>query len=131
MGRGSLEIRPLSAMLSPGSDHLERAVLSPAALDRDHAALRSDALPVSRVPLQFRQFPAVQREIKLARRGSGYGRTFPSQALDRPFTSVRRGIFSILSVTSPLRIPIGAGAGANMGLDVKSLSVIAGLGFVS
>ena len=68
MGRGSLEIRPLSALLPPGSDYLERAVLSPAALDCDHAALWRDPLPVSRMPLQFCQFPAVQREIKLARR---------------------------------------------------------------
>jgi hypothetical protein len=51
MGRWSLEICPLSTMLSPGIDHLERAVLSPASLDPHHAPLRGDSLPLSRVPL--------------------------------------------------------------------------------
>jgi hypothetical protein len=59
MGRRSLEIRPLSAVLSPGTYHVERAILSSASLDRYHASLRSYPLPLSRMPLQFRQFPSV------------------------------------------------------------------------
>jgi hypothetical protein len=68
MGGRSLEIRPLSALLSPGIDHLERTILSSAALDGDHAALRCNSLPVPGLPLQFRQFSPVQRETQLARR---------------------------------------------------------------
>jgi hypothetical protein len=59
MGVGGMEICTLPAMLPAGSDDLERAVLSPAALDGDYAALWGDSLPVSGVPLQFCQFPAL------------------------------------------------------------------------
>jgi hypothetical protein len=51
MGGGSLEIRPLPALLSPGIDHLERTILSSAALDGDHAALRRDSVPLPVMPL--------------------------------------------------------------------------------
>ncbi len=59
VGEWSLEIRSLSALLSPGFEHLERAILSPAPLDCDPAALRRYSLSLSGVPLQFRQFPRV------------------------------------------------------------------------
>jgi hypothetical protein len=59
VGGGSLEIRPLSPLLSPGIDHLERAVLSSAALDGFYAPLRGHALPLPVMPLQFRQFSPV------------------------------------------------------------------------
>jgi hypothetical protein len=61
VGRGRLEIRTLSTMLPPGVDHLERAVLSPASLDDHHVALRRDSVPLSRLPLQLRQFPSLPR----------------------------------------------------------------------
>jgi hypothetical protein len=60
LGRGSLEIRTLSAMLPSGTNDLERAVLPPASLDADYAAMRRDSLPLSRLPLQLRQFPSLQ-----------------------------------------------------------------------
>jgi hypothetical protein len=44
MGEWSLEIRSLSALLSTGFEHLERAILSPAPLDCDPAALRRYSL---------------------------------------------------------------------------------------
>jgi hypothetical protein len=65
VGLGSLEICPLPALLSPGIDHLERTVLPPSALDPDHAPLRGDSIPLPRLPLQFRQFPSVQRKARL------------------------------------------------------------------
>jgi len=71
VGRRSLEIRALSAMLPPGSDDVERAVLSRAALDRDDAARRGHSLPVRGVPLQFRELPSVQGETELAQYGRG------------------------------------------------------------
>ena len=66
MGRWGLEIRPLPALLSPGIKHLERAILSPSAVDRHPAAHGRDALPLRGVPLQFRQLPAVQGKILVA-----------------------------------------------------------------
>jgi hypothetical protein len=60
LGRWSLEICPLSPVLSPGFEHLERAILSSSALDRDPAALWRDSLPLSRLPMQFRQFSGLQ-----------------------------------------------------------------------
>jgi hypothetical protein len=60
VGQRSLAIRSLPAMLPPGPEHLERAVLSPSAMDRDPATLRSDSVSLPRLPLQFRQFPRVQ-----------------------------------------------------------------------
>jgi hypothetical protein len=60
VGRRRLAICPLSALLSPGFEYLERAVLSPPALDRDPAALRRDSLSVSGMPVQFCQLPRVQ-----------------------------------------------------------------------
>jgi hypothetical protein len=60
VGQWSLEICPLSALLSPGFEHLERAVLSSSALDSDSAALRGDPLPMPGLPLQFRQFSRLQ-----------------------------------------------------------------------
>lgn len=70
VGRGSVEIRALSPLLSSGIDHLERAVLPSTALDGHYAPLRRDAVPMPRVPLQFRQFPSLQGETQLAgRRG--------------------------------------------------------------
>ena len=63
VGLRRLEIRALPALLSPGSDHLERAVLSPAAMDRDPAEVRRHSLSLRRLPLQFRQLPALQRAV--------------------------------------------------------------------
>jgi hypothetical protein len=51
MGGWSLEIRPLSALLSPGFEHLERAILPPAPLDCDPAALRRYSLSLSGMSL--------------------------------------------------------------------------------
>ncbi len=91
MGGRSLEIRPLSTLLSPGTDHVERAILPPAALDGDHAAVRRDALPMPGMPLQFRQFSPLQGKAKLARRRrAGDGRAFGNQAVD-----VSLGLFSV------------------------------------
>lgn len=84
MGQRSLEICPLSPMLSPGFEHLERAILSPSPLDCDSAALRRDSLSLPRLPLQFRQLPCMQRKTQLARRdGAGYRRAVGSEALER------------------------------------------------
>ena len=60
MGGRSLEICPLSPLLPPGFEHLERAVLSSASLDRYPAAVRRDTLPLPCLPMQFREFPGVQ-----------------------------------------------------------------------
>lgn len=68
MGGGSLEICPLSPLLSPGIDHLERAVLSSAPLDGHHAPLRRHSVSMPFLPLQFRQFSPVQGKAQLARR---------------------------------------------------------------
>ena len=68
MGRRGLEVRPLPALLSPGFDHLERAVLSSASLDAHYAPLRCDSLPMPGVPLQFRQFSSLQGKAQLERR---------------------------------------------------------------
>jgi hypothetical protein len=82
MGGGSLEIRPLSTLLSPGINHLERTILSPAALDGDHAALWRNAVPMPVMPLQFRQFSPVQGKAKLARRRrAGAGRANGNQTI--------------------------------------------------
>ena len=71
MGVGRVEIRALPALLSPGTDHLERAILSPAPLDHPDAPDRRDALSLRGLPLQFRKFPAVQGKIFLAEGGTG------------------------------------------------------------
>jgi hypothetical protein len=82
MGGRGMEVRPLSTLLSPGIDHLERAILPPAALDGDHAAVRRDSVPLPRVPLQFRQLSPLQGKAKLARRRSaGDRRAFGNQAV--------------------------------------------------
>jgi hypothetical protein len=60
LGRWSLALCPLSPLLSAGLGHLERAILSSAALDSDPAALWRNPLPLPRMPLQFRQFPGLQ-----------------------------------------------------------------------
>lgn len=54
LGRWSLEIRTLPALLSSGSDDVERTVLSPAHLDVDPLKSRSYTIPMHRVPMQFR-----------------------------------------------------------------------------
>jgi hypothetical protein len=59
LGRWRLEIRPLPALLSPGSDHLERAVLPSSLFDALSVANRRDALSLRPMPLQFCEFPAV------------------------------------------------------------------------
>jgi len=51
MGGGSLEICPLSPLLSSGIDYLERTVLSSAALDGDDAPLRRHSVPLRGLPL--------------------------------------------------------------------------------
>jgi hypothetical protein len=63
---GRLEIRALPALLSPGADHLERAILSSEALDHLNAPDRCDAVPLRGLPLQLRKFPAVQGKVFLA-----------------------------------------------------------------
>jgi len=68
-----MEIRALPALLPPGTDRLERAVLSSAGLDHGLAAHGSDAVSLRSLPLQFRQFPAVQGEILVAAADSGTG----------------------------------------------------------
>jgi hypothetical protein len=82
MGQRGVEICPLPAMLSPGFEHLERAILSSSPLDCDSAALRRDSLSLPRMPLQFRQLPGVQGKAQLAcrRDGAGYRRAFGSEA---------------------------------------------------
>jgi hypothetical protein len=61
-----LEIRALPALLSPGADHLERTILSPAPLDRLDAPDRCDPVSLRGLSLQFRKFPAVQGKVFLA-----------------------------------------------------------------
>src|SRR5580704_7189224 len=61
-----LEVCALPPLLSPGTDHLERAILSPPALDRVSAACGSHTLSVRRMPVQLRQLPAVQGTLQLA-----------------------------------------------------------------
>lgn len=56
LGRRRLEICPVSALLPAGFEYLERAVLSSSTVDDYPAALRRDSLPVSGVPVQFREF---------------------------------------------------------------------------
>jgi hypothetical protein len=51
LGRWSLEICPVPALLSPGFEHLERAILSSFAVDGDSAAVWRDPLSLSRLPL--------------------------------------------------------------------------------
>jgi hypothetical protein len=67
VGGGRLEICPLSPLLSPGTDHLERTLLSSAALDGDYAPLRRHSVPLPVVPLQLREFSPVQGKAQLAR----------------------------------------------------------------
>jgi hypothetical protein len=67
VGGGRLEICPLPPLLSPGTDHLERTVLSSAALDGDYAPLRRHSVPLPVVPLQLREFSPVQGKAQLAR----------------------------------------------------------------
>ena len=90
MGGGSLEIRPLPALLSPGTDHLERTVLSSTALDCDYATLRRHALPLPGMPLQFRKFSPVQGKAQLAGwwDRAGNGRAVAGQALTQCCASV-------------------------------------------
>jgi hypothetical protein len=51
LGGWSLEICPVPALLSPGFEHLERAILPSSAVDGDSAAVWRDSLSVSRLPL--------------------------------------------------------------------------------
>ena len=75
MAKRGLAIRPLPAVLPAGTDHLERAVLSSAPLDRVPAASRGHAVPLRRLPLQLRQLPQVQGAFYLASQNAG-GRRF-------------------------------------------------------
>jgi len=60
LGIRRLEICALPAMLPPGADHLERAVLPPTALDGPSVARRRHTLSLRRLPLQLRELPPVQ-----------------------------------------------------------------------
>jgi hypothetical protein len=61
-----VEIRPLSSLLPPGTQHLERAILPPAALDSYPPADGRHALSVRGLPLQFRKLSEVQGAIHMA-----------------------------------------------------------------
>jgi hypothetical protein len=63
LGFRSVEIRTLPALLSPGTHHLERAILSPRPLDHLATASARNALSLRRMPLQFREFQTLQREV--------------------------------------------------------------------
>jgi hypothetical protein len=66
----SLEIRALPALLSPGTDHLERTLLSSAALDHPAAEIGCDSVSVRFVPMQLRELPALQGEVFVAEDGA-------------------------------------------------------------
>src|SRR5258708_7163778 len=59
MGSRCVEIRTLPALLPAGTFHLERTILSRAAVDHAAAAHGSDAVPLPGVPLQLRQLSAL------------------------------------------------------------------------
>src|SRR5437899_9824667 len=60
MGVRSLALCAMSAMLSPGTHYVERAILSSATLDRSPLKTRCDSLPLCCVPMQLRELPLVQ-----------------------------------------------------------------------
>jgi len=66
MGCWRLEICALPALLSAGSDHLERAVLSSAIVDAFPAAHGRDSVSLRGVPVQFCEFPPLQGALFLA-----------------------------------------------------------------
>jgi hypothetical protein len=72
VGLRSLEIRTLPALLSTGTDHLERALLSSPVVDPYHAAYGCDSLSLRRVPVQFREFPSLQGTLFVEKK-SGCG----------------------------------------------------------
>lgn len=80
VGRRSVEIRALPALLSSGTDHLERAVLSSSAKYGDYASAGRDAVSMRGLPLQLRKLPPVQRALFMAE-GSGGGAYHRSKAV--------------------------------------------------
>ena len=72
VGGGRMEIRALPALLSSGTSHLERAILSPATVDHDVASSGRNALSLRGLPVQFRELPPVQGKVFLAQ-GTGIG----------------------------------------------------------
>src|SRR5580700_8776839 len=73
MGLRRLEIRALPALLSPGTDDLEPAILSPAALDHAPPEPRRNSVPLRRLPVQLRELPRMQGEIFMAEAGHRAG----------------------------------------------------------
>jgi hypothetical protein len=66
VGRWSLEIRPLPAVLSTGTHDLELTILQPAVQHHVETSSGSQAVPVRRLPLQFCQLQALPRQNRLA-----------------------------------------------------------------
>jgi len=52
-----LEVRPLPALLPPGTSYVERAVLPSPAADTHDATPRRHPLPLRLLPLQLRKLP--------------------------------------------------------------------------
>ena len=93
LGSRRLEIRSLPALLPAGTDYLERAVLPPAAVDRDIVALRSYALSMLILPLQFRQLSWVQGAVYVAENSTKWdagGATDRSKNVEKKWFQVTR-----------------------------------------
>jgi hypothetical protein len=75
VGLRRMEICSMPALLSPGADYLEPAILSRASRADDPAGLGSDSLSLCGLPLQLCKLPRMQGEIFMAearhREGSG------------------------------------------------------------
>jgi len=69
LGRWGLALRPLPALLSSGSEHLERAVLQSSPLDHASAPHGRRSLSLPRMPLQLRQLQEMPRTIFVAQIG--------------------------------------------------------------
>jgi hypothetical protein len=63
LGFRRLEVCALPALLPSGIEHVERAVLQAASLDGNSVAEWRYSLPVSSLPLQLREFPALQGQV--------------------------------------------------------------------
>jgi hypothetical protein len=79
---GSLEIRALPALLSPGVDHLERPLLPSAALDDPAAEIGCDSVPMRVMPLQLCELSALQRKVFVAEECAGSGRGYSAESGD-------------------------------------------------
>jgi hypothetical protein len=71
VGVGSMEIRPLSALLPSGLDHLEPAILSSVDMDAVVAEDEGDALPLRALPVQLRELSPVPGKIVVEKAGVG------------------------------------------------------------